>query len=436
MLKNEKFSDDEKKLCFVVMGFGKKTDPESGRTLDLNATWQEIIQPAAMQAGMRCVRADEILHSGHIDLPMYEMLLRADLVIADISTGNANALYELGVRHALRPYSTIVMKESEGKFYFDLNHTAMFSYNHMGDDIGAKEARRAIADLTHLIQKVLENPLPDSPVYTFIPKLIQPRLSDEQFEALVEQSEESGERFLEQVKQGERALGTDHYIDAIRFFSNAAGMRPNEPYVKQQLALATYKSKEPSEITSLVSALKIINELEPDSSNDPETLGIAGAIHKSIWIITRDPVELQLAVKYYGRGFEVRRDYYNGENYALCLNYCADLQIDEKEKGYYEVGARKVREALVELLTDIIKSSQFEDRSDRKWVIGSLANVLFGLGRAVEAIRYEQQFYDYGERGRLARWERATYEKGKQEVLRVTGQELMSRLVYGQSKGA
>ena len=38
-----------------------------------------------------------------IDTRMYEMLLRADLVIADISTGNVNAVYELGVRHALKP---------------------------------------------------------------------------------------------------------------------------------------------------------------------------------------------------------------------------------------------------------------------------------------------------------------------------------------------
>ncbi len=415
-------TSDERKLCFVVMGFGKKTDPESGRTLDLNATWQEIIRPAAEQAGMRCVRADEIPHSGHIDLPMYEMLLRADLVIADISTGNANALYELGVRHALRPYATIIMKERGGKFYFDLDHTATFTYEHMGEDIGAKEARRAITDLSLLIQSVIENPQPDSPVYTFIPKLIQPRLSDEQFEALIERSEENEERFSEIVKQGERALRDDQYIKAVQFFSCAVEMRSEEPYLKQQLALATYKGKEPSEITSLVNALKIINELAPDDSNDPETLGISGAIHKRIWNITRDPAELQLAVKYYGRGFEIRRDYYNGENYALCLNYCAELGGGKKEESYYEVGARKVREELADILTRIVQSPQFADRSDQKWVVATLANTLFGLRLESQAMRYEQQFYKYEEQGQLAGWERETYEQGKQEVMRVTGQ--------------
>jgi hypothetical protein len=90
------------KICFVVMGFGKKTDFATGRVLNLDATYEHIIKPAVEQTGYRCIRADDINHSGMIDLHMYRMLLIADLVIADISTTNANALYELGIRHALK----------------------------------------------------------------------------------------------------------------------------------------------------------------------------------------------------------------------------------------------------------------------------------------------------------------------------------------------
>ena len=107
-------------FCFVIMGFGMKADFETGRTLDLNATYEAIIEPAVTESGLRCVRADEIVHSGLIDEKMCEALYRADLVVADISTGNVNAAYELGVRHALRPYSTIIMKEREGRLHFDL----------------------------------------------------------------------------------------------------------------------------------------------------------------------------------------------------------------------------------------------------------------------------------------------------------------------------
>ena len=78
------------------------------KTFDLDKTYRNIIKPAAVAAGLECVRADEIVHSGNINVPMYERLLKADVVVADVSTYNCNAFYELGVRHALRPYTTII----------------------------------------------------------------------------------------------------------------------------------------------------------------------------------------------------------------------------------------------------------------------------------------------------------------------------------------
>src|SRR5207245_1329221 len=85
-----------KKTCFVVMGFGEKTDFQSNpqRVLDLNRTFEDIIQPAVIAAGLDCIRADKIIHSTVIDKPMYDNLLEADLVLADLSTSTANAIYE------------------------------------------------------------------------------------------------------------------------------------------------------------------------------------------------------------------------------------------------------------------------------------------------------------------------------------------------------
>src|SRR4051794_2574059 len=132
--------------CFVAMGFGEKTAFYGGkkkqRTLNLDKTYENIIKPAVLAVGFECVRADEILHSTLIDKPMYEQLLQADIVIADLSTSNANAIYELGVRHALRPQTTIVMAEKEFAFPFDLAHLSILKYEHLGSDIGATEARK------------------------------------------------------------------------------------------------------------------------------------------------------------------------------------------------------------------------------------------------------------------------------------------------------
>jgi hypothetical protein len=39
----------EKQVCFVVMGFGKKTDYPTGRVINLDKSYQYIIKPAEKQ---------------------------------------------------------------------------------------------------------------------------------------------------------------------------------------------------------------------------------------------------------------------------------------------------------------------------------------------------------------------------------------------------
>ena len=110
-------SSGQSKRCFVVMGFGVKTDFATGRKLDLDKSYRLLIKPVVEEKGLVCVRADEIRHSGAIDVPMYQELLDSHVVIADLSTANPNALYELGVRHALRPRTTIVISRSSPMRY-------------------------------------------------------------------------------------------------------------------------------------------------------------------------------------------------------------------------------------------------------------------------------------------------------------------------------
>jgi hypothetical protein len=85
------------KRCFVVMGFGIKTDLATGRKLNLDKSYLALIKPVVESKGITCLRADEIRNSGTIDVPMYQQLLTADLVVADLSTANVNAFYELGI---------------------------------------------------------------------------------------------------------------------------------------------------------------------------------------------------------------------------------------------------------------------------------------------------------------------------------------------------
>lgn len=406
-------SEDSQKVCFVVMGFGKKTDYESGRLLDLDATYEAIIKPAVEAANLRCIRADEVIHSGLIDTEMYEMLFRADLVVADISTGNVNAVYELGVRHALRPNSTIIMKESKGRLYFDLNHVSTFHYDHLGEDIGAREAARAKRDLEILINQAIKSQKPDSPVYNYIPNLRQPSLSTEQYEDLLDETEAFQEHLFSYIDSGKQFMKSSSFDDAVKAFTIANQMKPNEPFIIQQLALATYKSEKPSDISALISGLIIIDQLSPDHSNDPETLGITGAIHKRLWLKTDDRAQLDSAIQYYGRGFEIRRDYYNGENLALCHDYRSKLHSNTDEMIYDRICARKTRESILVILSELMDSPSFEERSDQKWIFASAANCYFALSDAAKGEENEKRFFALAP----AEWEVKTYTDNKTHTL-------------------
>jgi hypothetical protein len=70
---------------------------------------------------------------------MFRLLAISDLVIADVTIHNANAFYELGIRHALRPGCThlIRAKGSEFKYPFDLQTDRYFQYdlNNLAGDV-------------------------------------------------------------------------------------------------------------------------------------------------------------------------------------------------------------------------------------------------------------------------------------------------------------
>jgi hypothetical protein len=168
-------ANPNQKTCFVIMGFGEKTAFYAGkkkqRSLNLDMTYEHIIEPAVVAAGYECIRADKIVHSTVIDKPMYEQLLSADIVIADLSTSNPNAIYELGVRHALKPWSTIVMAEKEFAFPFDFSHLSILKYEHLGPDIGAGEAKRVTEELSKRLRVIGGGQVVDSPVFLFLPQL-------------------------------------------------------------------------------------------------------------------------------------------------------------------------------------------------------------------------------------------------------------------------
>jgi hypothetical protein len=402
--------------CFVIMGFGKKTDFETGRTLDLDKSYRNMIKPAVEAAGLTCVRADEIVHSGVIDVPMYEQLLNADVVVADLSTSNRNALYELGIRHALRPYTTVVVAEDGNKtFPFDLNHLVFRQYRHLGEDIGFEEVMRFREELTSAIRKIMaENPrAPDSPVYTLLRGLQPPAVAavrnaapepaaaharaDATHSSLMQQVDEAQARgdfetaktLLATVRRMRReALQA---APAPEGAAVAGAEPPEDPYILQRLALVTYKSKKPDEKTALLEAHSLLSLLDPETSNDPETLGLWQAVHKRLWTLTGERRHLDEAIRAVERGFYLRNDYYNGINLAFLLNQRAAAQPDPAEAIADFVQARRVRREVLAICDRWLETNpgpagkdatpqavkQYE--TGRYWVLATRAEAVLGL---------------------------------------------------------
>ena len=81
------------------------------------------------------IRADEEQTGGIIHKAMYERLMLCEYAVADLSLLNANVFYELGIRHAIRPYSTITLFESSSRLPFDVNFLRSLPYDRKLDNL-------------------------------------------------------------------------------------------------------------------------------------------------------------------------------------------------------------------------------------------------------------------------------------------------------------
>jgi hypothetical protein len=376
-----------KKTCFVVMGFGEKTDYYSNpqRVLNLNRTYEDIIEPAVTASGLECIRADKIIHSTVIDKPMYENLLDADLVIADLSTSNANAIYELGVRHALRPRTTIVIAEDKFTFPFDFNHLSITKYEHLGKEIGFREVMRMRDVLQQKITALVDKEETDSPVFLFLPHLA----GDERTEtppaapSAPARDVKSFADLMETFREAKKSVNQpSDWLIVVAVLKRLLNLQPTDPYIVQQLALATYKSKLPDALESLRQARSILDALKPDTSSEAETVGLWGAIHKRLWEVGRERHDLDTAIRSYARGYFIKDDYYNGINFAFLLNVRASV-TEGDEAVADRVLARRIRREVLVLCDTALQGTLSGE--DAFWVGATKVEALQGLGRKDEA---------------------------------------------------
>lgn len=371
-------SDGKKKRCFVVMGFGTKTDFATGRKINLDNSYNALIKPVLIARGLDCIRADEIRHAGTIDLPMYQQLLTADIVIADLSTANINAFYELGIRHALRPRTTIVISEQQLCYPFDLSHILITKYETLGDKIDYFEVLRFQKVLGNMLDELLKSNETDSPVYTFLDDLIPPSLrirahdiSREISEALLTRQKETATDVTEDtsnesktlsilVTQAEESITARHYILAKKLLesaieiSNCNSHETNfsaNAYLIQRLAMVTYKTKSPDTVSSLKESIALLNKLDLQHTNDTETVALAGKIEKRLYYHGEGDEHLKNAIMYFERAHYLLHNRYHGINLAFLLNWRVNspLYDTEEDKIADMMWANRYRREVLEM---------------------------------------------------------------------------------------
>ena len=229
----------DKKLCFVIGPIGEPATPERR-----HADWlfDAIIKPVFAEHFRDefevPVCADKIVAPGSINTQVITRLLKDPLVIADLSLHNANAFYELAIRHMVRK-PTIHIHHKDWKPPFDVAGFRAISFSR-DEWVDVEKAR---ADLKSTVEEVMkeglevENPITHARGVIKVSEHASPeqRVLLNRLEALERHVQELG-RHSNAVHHGDIRDAADRVLAAL--FS-ARELKPGEnwrEFVNQKLA--------------------------------------------------------------------------------------------------------------------------------------------------------------------------------------------------------
>lgn len=351
-------SHELRRTCFIDMPFGKKKDLASATEIDFDQIYETAIEPAVRDAGLLPVRGDRERTGGIIHLPMFGRLLLSDVVVADLTLGNPNVFYELGIRHTARPFTTVPIFATIHPLPFDVNLVRAIPYSLDHGNLTPEAAAALRAALRQRLESALrEAASADSPLYQLIPHLTQlplPHQVTEIFQQEVRHTEQFRERLataraqstrqekrdalfaietsLGDLKQARLEILADLLLsyrdvsawdDMVRLAAALPDELQRNLMVRQQWALALNRRNQPGDRDR---ARRMLTDIVAKQGPDPETLGILGRIYKDQYREAKSSGSalaagaLDLAIETYVQGFESDpRDYYPGVNAITLL---------------------------------------------------------------------------------------------------------------------
>jgi tetratricopeptide (TPR) repeat protein len=457
--------------CFVIIGYGKKNSYANGklRVLDLDQTYSILLKPVFDALKISCYRAIDKNLNESIDKIMLQEIKNADIVIADISTLNANVMWELGVRHSLKPKHTIMICEEEqmSSIPFDVNHFVVHKYTHSEQGIPYLEVERFRDYLTKLVKGILKSDSQgtDSPVFTFLEietmankaqeilenqtniyeklkgghtnldSLINseievdniltnnPKTVEMEDNKMKQEHNSAHESFASLMDKAEKAKSDKDYEKALEFLKIAKAhasknmtLRDNLPTIISRQALCTYKLKKPNELEALINGMLILEELNPQQSQDIEVIGLSGAINKRLFEITDDTRYLDSAIEFYERGFQLKQDHYNGINAAFMLyKKAVKLKTLNEEWEDVKLKADFIRNSVLEISKKLESQAEFLRSNDAIWVLLTSAEAYHYKKNKTKMEEYEDKAKNLAEQNN-DKFAMNSYEEQKEKI--------------------
>jgi len=323
------------KTCYVSIAFGRKRDLE-GREVDYDRVYAEMIRPAVEAAGLRCQRGDEF-SGALIHKEILRAVITADVMVADVSNGNANVMYELGLRHALRPSVTVTISSS--RLPFNISHSFAILYR-VADDGGPDpgSAAEVSSRLTRALLERVESPASDSPLYEYFPSLRveipddlrPPRL--QQAMAVPAPEPPPGpaaapppdDEALRQRRAGELKQAVDAMQRQISRGAPAEALRVAEGLGSELAASRPIRlllAQAAIQVANYEGAVSLLSALIAERPDDAEALALLGSLLKKRHFGSGSPADLDAALEMYQRAFALsRQDLYLGRNMAQLLH--------------------------------------------------------------------------------------------------------------------
>jgi Mrp family chromosome partitioning ATPase len=346
-------ASDSAAICYSVLPYAPKLDNLPGR-VDFDAVYTQIVMPAVVDAGLQSIRSDAGMAGDIVSQPQLELLTAAQFAVVDVTGANSSVIYQLGVRHALRPGSTVILCSAESGSPFEPGAMPCFSYQ-MKDSGTLANAPKVKAELLAWLKKARVEPSVDSPVFHLLdlkPAEL-PGLAED-VPARAKHVEAARERLAKTTTQGLAALRTLEknlgpiadldpaiVVDFLLAYRAAGAWQEMMDLVskmspalqatvtvREQLALAQIRSGRADDTEE---TLKLLLSTSGTSS---AALAIQGHLYKFRWEELRKSADKELKLKWltkainaYSESFRIDpRDPHPGMNAVILLEVRGDLK--------------------------------------------------------------------------------------------------------------